>query len=91
LQKARHLRGSAEAYEDSGALYYGSKPRHASPAEYELAAYSIFGFCLAHGLSRRKLYYMLDGFSGAGGDAAAMTAFAEAAPNPQGPRRHHDR
>ena len=34
--------------------------RHAPPAVYELAAYSIFGFCLAHGLSRRKFYYMLE-------------------------------
>lgn len=33
--------------------------RRAPPAVYELAAYSIFGFCLAHGLSRRKFYYML--------------------------------
>lgn len=26
---------------------------------YELAAYSVFGFCLTHGLSRSKLYDML--------------------------------
>jgi hypothetical protein len=38
--------------------------RHASPTVYELAAYSIFGFCLAHGLSRRKLYYMLEAGEG---------------------------
>ena len=33
--------------------------RRVPPAVYELAAYSIFGFCLTHGLSRRKFYYML--------------------------------
>jgi hypothetical protein len=33
--------------------------RRALPAVYELAAFSVFGFCLAHGLSRRKFYYML--------------------------------
>ena len=38
--------------------------RHAPPAVYELAAYSIFGFCLAHGLSRRKFYYMLEAGEG---------------------------
>ena len=38
--------------------------RHAPPAVYEHAAYSIFGFCLAHGLSRRKFYYMLEAGEG---------------------------
>ena len=28
--------------------------RRALPAVYELAAFSVFGFCLAHGLSRSK-------------------------------------
>jgi hypothetical protein len=32
--------------------------RRALPAVYELAAFSVFGFCIAHGLSRRKFYYM---------------------------------
>ena len=32
--------------------------RRALPAVYELAAFSVFGFCVAHGLSRRKFYYM---------------------------------
>ena len=34
------------------------------PPVYELAAFSIYGFCLAHGLSRRKLYYMLEAGEG---------------------------
>ena len=38
--------------------------RRALPAVYELAAFSVFGFCLAHGLSRRKLYYMLEAGEG---------------------------
>ena len=38
--------------------------RYAPPAIYELGAYSIFGFCLAHGLSRRKFYYMLEAGDG---------------------------
>jgi hypothetical protein len=33
--------------------------RCALPPVYELAAFSVFGFCLVHGLSRRKFYYML--------------------------------
>ena len=33
--------------------------RRPLPPVYELAAYSVLGFCLAHGLSRRKFYYML--------------------------------
>jgi len=33
--------------------------RRPLPRVYELAAYSVFGFCLAHGLSRRKFYYMV--------------------------------
>lgn len=31
-----------------------------TPPVYELAAFTVFGFCLSHGLSRRKLYYMLE-------------------------------
>ena len=38
--------------------------RRAPPALYELAAYSVFGFCIAHGLSRRKFYYMLEAGEG---------------------------
>jgi hypothetical protein len=38
--------------------------RRLLPPVYELAAYSVFGFCLAHGLSRRKLYYMLEADEG---------------------------
>jgi hypothetical protein len=34
------------------------------PPAYELGAYSVYGFCLAHGLSRRKLYYMLEAGGG---------------------------
>jgi hypothetical protein len=45
-------------------LEVAAHARHAPPAVYELAAYSIFGFCLAHGLSRRKFYYMLEAGEG---------------------------
>jgi hypothetical protein len=38
--------------------------RHAPPAVYEFAAYSVYGFCLAHGLGRRKFYYMLEAGEG---------------------------
>lgn len=38
--------------------------RRPLPPVYELAAYSIFGFCVTHGLSRRKFYYMLEGGEG---------------------------
>ena len=38
--------------------------RRALPAVYELAAFSVFGFCLAHGLSRRLFYYMLQAGDG---------------------------
>ncbi len=38
--------------------------RRALPAVYELAAFSVFGFCLAHGLSRSLFYRLLR--SGAG-------------------------
>jgi len=38
--------------------------RRALPPVYELGAYSVYGFCLAHGLSRRKLYYMLEAGEG---------------------------
>jgi hypothetical protein len=38
--------------------------RRPLPPVYELAAFSVFGFCLAHGLSRRKLYYMLEAGEG---------------------------
>jgi hypothetical protein len=41
-----------------------ARARHALPAVYELGAYSVYGFCLAHGLSRRKLYYMLEAGDG---------------------------
>jgi hypothetical protein len=40
------------------------RTRHVAPAMYELAAYSIFGFCIAHGLSRRKFYYLLEAGEG---------------------------
>ena len=33
-----------------------SHARRPLPAAYELAAFSVFGFCVAHGLSRSKLY-----------------------------------
>ena len=35
------------------------RARRALPPVYELGAYSVYGFCVAHGLSRRKFYYML--------------------------------
>ncbi len=35
-----------------------ARARRALPPVYELGAYSVYGFCLAHGLSRRKFYYM---------------------------------
>jgi hypothetical protein len=37
-----------------------ARARRPQPPVYELAAYSIFGFCLTHGLSRRKFYYLLE-------------------------------
>ena len=39
---------------------------HAAPCRQSMssAAYSVYGFCLAHGLSRRKLYYMLEAGEG---------------------------
>ena len=40
------------------------RARRALPPVYELGAYSVYGFCLAHGLSRRKLYYMLEAGEG---------------------------
>jgi hypothetical protein len=40
-------------------------PAHRSlPPIYELAAYSVYGFCQAHGLGRRKFYYMLEAGEG---------------------------
>jgi hypothetical protein len=42
----------------------GARARRPLPPVYELAAFSVFGFCLAHGLSRRKLYYMLEAGEG---------------------------
>jgi hypothetical protein len=41
-----------------------ARARRALPPVYELGAYSVYGFCLAHGLSRRKLYYMLEAAEG---------------------------
>ena len=41
-----------------------ARARRALPPVYELGAYSVYGFCLAHGLSRRKLYYMLEAGEG---------------------------
>jgi hypothetical protein len=36
-----------------------ARARRSLPPVYELAAFSVFGFCLAHGLSRSKFYHML--------------------------------
>jgi hypothetical protein len=36
-----------------------ARARRPLPPVYELAAFSVFGFCLAHGLSRSKFYGML--------------------------------
>jgi len=36
-----------------------ARARRHFPAVYELAAFSVFGFCIAHGLSRSKFYDML--------------------------------
>jgi hypothetical protein len=41
-----------------------ARARRALPPVYELGAYGVYGFCLAHGLSRRKLYYMLEAGEG---------------------------
>ena len=41
-----------------------ARARRALPPVYELAAFSVYGFCLAHGLSRRKFYYMLEAGEG---------------------------
>ena len=35
-----------------------ARARRRPPAAYELAAFSVFGFCVSHGLSRSKLYDM---------------------------------
>ena len=35
-----------------------ARTRRALPPMYELAAFSVYGFCLAHGLSRSKFYEM---------------------------------
>jgi hypothetical protein len=35
-----------------------ARARRPLPPVYELAAFSVFGFCIAHGLSRSKLYAM---------------------------------
>ena len=41
-----------------------ARARRALPPVYGLGAYSVYGFCLAHGLSRRKRYYMLEAGEG---------------------------
>jgi hypothetical protein len=35
-----------------------ARARRPLPPVYELAAFSVFGFCVAHGLSRSKFYDM---------------------------------
>ena len=41
-----------------------ARARRPLPPVYELAALSVYGFCVAHGLSRRKLYYMFEAGEG---------------------------
>jgi hypothetical protein len=41
-----------------------ARARRTLPPVYELAALSVFGFCLAHGLSRSTFYRMLEGGNG---------------------------
>jgi hypothetical protein len=43
----------------TGQVERRARARRPLPPFYELAAFSVYGFCIAHGLSRSKFYGML--------------------------------